>query len=314
MNGGGSESPPSGLGPNIGSIPTPQYDVNGANVTQGIFNSEAANGTQGLNSTNQVTPYGSLTYGITGSVMGPGGISIPQYTATQTLDPSQQATANLGTMFRQGAATQADQLQGMLPINQIGGAGQYGDQAYNALMARQNQQFALQQSALTQQLANEGAEAGSTAYQNAFIPLNQSRVDASNQAEINATQLGGMQQQQDIAGNQANLAEEAGLYGLGAPSIPGANYVNTPTTSVQPVNSNSNFQTQYGGQMQAYGTQAGGLTAGYQAQMQEYLQSLQAQQATQGGLFGLGGSVLGAGTLAAGKSAFGPGGYLSLAA
>jgi len=305
VNGGGSASPPSGLGPNIGSIPTPQYDVNGANVTQGIFNSEAANATQGLNSTNQVTPYGSLTYGISGSTMGPGGISIPQYTATQTMDPTDAATAASGEAFRSQAQGTANWLLDNHGYAPVGGSGQYGDQAYNDLMARQNQQFGLQQNALTQQLADQGVAAGSTAYQNAFIPLNQSRVDASNQAEINATQLGGMQQQEDIAGNQANLGMISGLYGMGAGSIPGANYVNTPTSSVQPVNSNSNFQTQYGGQMQAYGTQAEGLSAGYQAQMAQYLQSLQAQQATQGGLFGLGGSVLGAGTLVGGKALLG---------
>jgi hypothetical protein len=314
VNGGGSASPPSGLGPNIGSIPTPQYDVNGANNTQNLYNVGAATGTQGLNSTNQVTPYGSLTYGITGSVMGPGGVSIPQYTATQTMDPTDAATAAAGMNFRNQAQGTANDLLNYDQFSNVGGASAYGDQAYNDLMARQNQQFGIQQNALEQQLANQGVAAGSTAYQNAFIPLNQSRVDASNQAEINATQLGGMQQQQDITGNQANLATLGGLYGMGAGSIPGANYVNTPTTSVQPVNSNSNFQTQYGGQMQAYGTQAEGLTAGYQAQMAQYLQSLQAQQATQGGLFGLGGSILGAGTLAAGKSAFGAGGLLSLAA
>jgi hypothetical protein len=308
MNSAPSASAPSVGGPNIGSIPTPQYDVTGANNTQYGYNANTATATQGLNSTNQVTPYGSLTYGMTGGQTIDGQF-FPQYTATQTLNPADQATADMGTDFRQGAQADANTLQNQIGGgNVIGGASQYGDSAYNDLMSRQNQQFGIQTSALQQQLANQGVMAGSTAYQNAFIPLEQSQVDASNQAEINATQLGGMQQQQDIAGNQANLGDMAALYGMGAGAIPGASYVNTPQTSVQPVNSNSNFQTQNANNLQAYGAQAQGAMAGYQAQMQEYLQSLQAGQATQGGLFGLGGSVLGGASLAAGASAFGPGG------
>jgi hypothetical protein len=314
VNGGGSASPPSGLGPNIGAAPT--YDISGANNTQGIYNLAGATGTQQLNSTNQVTPYGSLNYGMTGGQM-INGQWVPQYTATQTLDPTDASTAAYGGTFRNQAQYAANALQNDSAsslLSPIGGASEYGDNAYNDLMSRQNQQFGIQQNALTQQLANQGVAAGSTAYQNAFIPLNQSRVDASNQAEINATQLGAQQQQEDITGRNATLGEMGTLYGMGAGAIPSPNYVNTPTTSVQPVNSNSNFQTGYQGDLTGYTTQAQGAMAGYQAQMAQYLQSLQAQQATQGGLFGLGGSVLGAGTLAAGKSAFGPGGLLSLAA
>ena len=79
------------------------------------------------------------------------------------------------------------------------------DKAYQDLMARQNQQFDQQDKSLQQQLANQGLTPGSEAYNRAYQPLNQARVDASNQSDLSANTL----QQQLIA--QANAARTQGI-------------------------------------------------------------------------------------------------------
>lgn len=81
---------------------------------------------------------------------------------------------------------------------------QGNQQAYDALMARQNTGFDQQEDALKTQLANQGIAPGSEAYNRAMQPLQQSRVDATNQATINA---GALQQQQFDMGLQANQTQ-----------------------------------------------------------------------------------------------------------
>ncbi len=62
---------------------------------EGQWNTTTAQTQQAMNMVGQNTPYGSLTYNQTGttSITGPNGqqISVPQYTATQTFTPGQQA-------------------------------------------------------------------------------------------------------------------------------------------------------------------------------------------------------------------------------
>jgi hypothetical protein len=77
------------------SAPAPPDPVATA-AAQGNMNQNTATTQQLLNMTNQVTPDGSLTYNQSGnnSFTGADGKSytVPQFTATQTLSPTQQAS------------------------------------------------------------------------------------------------------------------------------------------------------------------------------------------------------------------------------
>lgn len=160
-----------------------------------------------------------------------------QWTSTITLDPAQQslldsqnrisqsmagtAEQNLGRVGQAQAndfstaglpslngSPNANNVQGQINMNGVGnvaGADQFGaykDKAYQDLMSRQNQQFDQQDKAMQQQLANQGIAPGSEAWNRAYQPLNQSRVDASNQSDLSANAL-----QQSLI-NQANAAQQ----------------------------------------------------------------------------------------------------------
>jgi hypothetical protein len=94
----------------------------------------------------------------------------------------------------------------------------YRDNAYNDLMSRQNQQFNQQDESLQQRLANQGLTPGSEAYNRAYQPLNQSRVDASNQADLASHQLQNQYFNEALASNQNQFGQNAaqGAFGNAA--------------------------------------------------------------------------------------------------
>src|SRR6187401_667146 len=108
----------------FGSAPTPPNPVATA-AGQTATNIGTAQANTALNNMNQVTPYGSLTYdntqagnyqfldATTGNTW-----TIPRWTATQTLSPTQQNIANLGQQSQTNlaglAANQSGMLQGLL--------------------------------------------------------------------------------------------------------------------------------------------------------------------------------------------------------
>src|SRR5262249_51840944 len=158
----------------------------------------------------------------------------------------------------------------------------------------------LQDQALQSRLANQGVAAGSDAYKNAYIPLNQARVDASNQAALSASQLAGQRQQQDITSHNVPMQTMGSLYGLSS-GLPSPSFLNTPTSQIEPVDQGAYELANYQGQMAGYQTQAQAAAQAYQAQLQA---QMQAQNGMMGGFFGLGGSILGGLGTAAGASAF----------
>jgi hypothetical protein len=123
-------------------------------------------------------------------------------------------------------------------------------------------------------------------------------VDASNQASLTASQLAGQNLQQDITSHNVPMQQMQSLYGMGS-GQPTANYVNTGSYGINPVDVSGLALGGYQGQLAGYNAQV-------QAAMQQYQAQMNAQQGTMGGLFGLGGSVLGG--LAMNRGLFGLGG------
>jgi len=265
-------------------------DQSKSNVQTGIANATLGN-------TNQVTPYGNLTYAETGG-KDVGGNWVPSYTATQTLSPEQQQIYNKTTGLQSGAldtgATALQQVNNAvgtplnfnnapkLPTDQT----QLKDEAYKALTARSNQDLDHQTELQKSMLANQGLAVGGEAYNNAMIPLERARVDASNQATINSGNIASqnLSQAQTLRNQYINEAQ---------------------TTRNQPIQDLTALLGFGGGVQQptyATPTQAqiantdvvSPQIAAYQGQMNAYNQNMQSSNAAMGGLFGLGGSALSA--------------------
>lgn len=275
---GGGGSPPQA--PNPAQVSQQQ--------TQSNVQTAIANAT--LGNTNQVTPTGSLKYDVTGGTHTADGTFIPSYTATQTLSPEQQAIYDKTT----GLQTQALGL-GPKVLQNVGDTintplpdvGKLRDDAYNALTARSTQALDRQETAQKAQLANQGIEAGSTAYDNALRPIEQGRVDASNQGVIGAGNVAGQNLAQAQQIHNQPLSDYSALLGFGG-GVQSPTYAPASAGTVAPTDVSGNAWNAYNGQLQ------------------QYQQGQSQSNALMGGLFGLGGSVLGglAGSFA------GPGGAM----
>jgi len=280
-----------------------------ANVLAGVD-------TMRLNNVNQITPYGNLSYAETGGTHDWNGNWIPQFTATQTLSPEQKAIYDKTTGLQSGALDTAKTALGNVnsalstPLNfdglqEIKDQGQFRDDAYNAISARGSKSIADAENAQKVQLANGGVAAGSDAYARGLREYGEARNDLANTALLGATQLAGENINQAVGLRNQGINERltlrnqpiqdlTALLGFGG-GVTQPNFVNTPQSQVQATDV------------------TGPAIAQYQAQLQRQQQQAQSSNALMGGLFGLGGSILG-GTLAGplggkiGGSLFGLGG------
>jgi hypothetical protein len=130
-----------------------------------------------LNQTNQVTPWGNLTYSQSGSTsykdpLTGKMITVPRFTATQTLTPHQQALLAQEQEF--------DKLYNQIALNQTGrigthlsepfdyNAGEYEGWAGNLYDTLNTESNARQSAALDTKLKAQGLQPGSAAYDDAM--------------------------------------------------------------------------------------------------------------------------------------------------
>ncbi len=296
------------MGGGAASAPTPPNPQQvSADQTRSNVNTAVANAT--LGNTNQVTPYGNLTYAQTGG-QSVDGNWVPSYTATQTLSPEQQQIYNSTTALQNQALGQIapqllNRVQGTVgtPLSYAGASALPTDQtqlrndAYNALTARSTEDLNRQQDQQKTQLANQGIGAGTEAYNAAMLPIERARTDASNQATINAGNVAGqnLSQAESLRGSQiaditnlrnSPLQDYSALLGLGGGVTP-AQYAPPSAGQVAPTDVSSNYYNSYNGALQQYQTQQG------------------QQNALLGGLFGLGGAAAGVAGLYGGRKLFG---------
>lgn len=243
------------------------------------MNQNTATTQQLLNMTNQVTPDGSLTYNQTGSnsFVGADGktYSVPQFTATQTLSPTQQILKDLTdktkTNIGQIGVDQSAKIGGILGTN----VNLNNDAVENRLMdlgtKRLNPQFARDEEALRTRLANSGIRAGSDAWNAEMQRFGQTKNDATNQLLLAGR---GQSINEILTERNQPLNEISALMSGSAVSQP--NFASTPQTQVA-------------------GTDYAGMVANnYNAQNQQYQAKLGQQNAMMGGLFGLTGTLGGA--------------------
>lgn len=243
-------------------------------AAQTASNQQTAKSQTELNSINQVTPDGSLTYTQNGTYAD----GTPKFTATTALSGSNQNIYDTGQVTKQNLAelgsTQSAKLNTLLGTpfsvdNSI------ADKITSLGKQRLDPQWQANQTAFDAQMANQGIQPGSEAYNNAYKNFSQSKNDAYNSLYLNGDQQA---EQESIAQRNQPINEITALMSGSQVSQP--SFTNTPTTQVA-------------------GTDVAGIT---QSAFGDNMQNAQMQNSTNnammGGLFGLAGAgVTGGATL-----------------
>jgi len=199
-----------GLGPAPSAPAAPDYRAAAQETAAG--NLEAARQATAANRVNQVTPYGNLSYAITGA--DPYGN--PTWTATQTLSPAQQqlldyqnqASLGLGKLAGQGLGYVENMLQTPFNTAALPSTGFNPSQTYQeAYMQRLAPQLQMGREQLAQDLANKGIDIGSKAYENAMRMQGQRENDLLAAATTQGFGVG-QQARQSALQEQAYLRNE----------------------------------------------------------------------------------------------------------
>jgi hypothetical protein len=235
---------------------------------QGVMNQQTAIAQTELNNQNQVTPYGSINYNQTGTASD----GTPQFTATTQLSPAMQSLADSNISNAQGNSN----LEGSLLNNASSAMSKPLDLGWSATEANLDAlgrktldpQMAQQNAALEQKLASQGVTQGSEAWNNAMQNQNNASAAAYNNLYL--------------TGHQQAVNDLTSQY-------------NSPLNALTALRANS--QVSQPGVGQTAATAQTGIQAPNYAGLvqQNYQNQLQASNASMGGLFGLGGSLLGAG-------------------
>ncbi len=249
--------------------PAPPDPTNTSNAQLG-YNTQAARAQMGMNQTNQVTPYGSLTYSQNG--VNPDGT--PRYQATTSLSTGQQhlvdKQAELGNTFANLAQSQASQLGGVLgqPVNLTNDAveGRLMELGRSRLDPMLQRQWQAQEA----DLLNRGIGMDSEAYDRERTRFDERQNDAYNQLLLTGR---GQSVNEILGARNQSIQELQALLGGAQPVMP--SFQNTPQVSI------------------ASPDYASAVNSNYQGQLQAANAKNQANSAMLGGLFGLGGTALG---------------------
>jgi hypothetical protein len=253
-----------------GSAP-PAPDYAGAATATAAGNLEAARATAAANRTNQVTPYGNLTYTANPGT-DPYGNTL--YTATQTLSPAQEGILKSTNVLNQGLMDTANTglnyantvlSQPGIDTSKLAQTGINPGQSYqDAIMSRLSPQIERENAALEQQLANRGIAAGTDAYNQAKTLQAQKQNDLLNSATVTGMNTG-------LAANQQGFQQAA--YNQMQP-INVINALRTGSQVQNPQFANTPMQANTAGP-----DLLGAANASYQNQLNAY----NAQQAAGGG-------------------------------
>lgn len=251
--------------------PPPAPDPVATAKAQGAMNKETAIAQAGLNSTNQITPDGSLTYTQSGTWAD----GTPQYTATTALSGSNQGIYDTSQVTKQNIANIGKDQSARIG-DLLGKPLTLGNEATEARLmelgsARLTPQFAKDEEALRTRLANSGIRAGSAAFDSEMGRLGQNKNDAINQLLLTGR---GQANQEIMAERNAPINEISAL--LSGSQVANPAFTSTPQTQVA--------GTDY----------AGMVRDNYNAQMQGYNAQMSQSNAAMGGMFGLAGTLGGA--------------------
>ena len=267
----------------MGSAPSapPPPDPYAVAAAQGAQNRMAGVDQSRMNNVSQYTPYGSIVYtekpreGINGSMLG--GVYIPQFEARTTLSPAMQKL--LDSNLANSQATSG--VESGLLKNASANIQKPLDLSYGATEENLNRlgrntldpQFEQQKLQLNQQLANQGLTPGSEGWNYA---------------------------QKAFGQNQASAYNDLYLRGHGQAVSDIMNQYNSPINTLSALRGNTQVSQPGIGALAPTAQSAinppdlqGAVYKSYDAQMQNAQMQAQSQNAMLGGLFGLGGSLLG---------------------
>lgn len=264
--------------PSAPAAPDPVATANAQTNT----NIASAVGSQMINMVNQSTPQGSLDYTKTGNntyqeTDANGQVhtyTIPQFTATQTYSPQEQALFNLNNQTQQNIAQigvqQSQNIGNLLntPLDLSNNA--IEDQLYSEYSPRVNTQQANQLNSLQSQLSAQGVTQGSAAYNNAMNLNSQANNDQWNQLYLN----GRSQADQELVTQRQEPINEIDALMSGS-QVSNPTYGSTPSTSIAPANYEGDVQSSYADQLASYNA------------------NLSANNAMMGGIFGTAGALAG---------------------
>lgn len=253
---------------------TPQAPDPGQTASaQGQWNSFTAQQGQAMNMVGQNTPYGSLAYNQTGSstMIDPNGkeISVPQFTATQTFSPSQQAIFDKTQAAQGNIAGLAEQQSGMLK-DYLAKPFQFDNQdaadwSYDLASSRILPQQKRDTEAMQRQLLQRGLRPGTAQYDAEMTRVSNGQTDQLNQLALN----GRSQAFNEAAYTRSSpINEVTSLLGNSQVTQPGQTFTSTP-------------------QSQVGGVDYSGLVS------QNYQNQVSQNNAQMGGMFGLGGALAG---------------------
>lgn len=245
---------------------------------QSAMNIDTAIAQQLVNSTNQVTPQGSLTYtqdGFNTFVNDAGKtVKIPKFTSTQTYSPDQQklydintqADINTATLGRDQSAKLVDLLSRPVDLNNDA----VESRLFDLGTKRLNPEFARDEEALRTRLINSGIRQGSDAYNSEMEMFNQRKNDA-----LNSLALSGRSQALSELLQERNQPINEITALMSGSQVSAPNWAQTPQAGVA--------GTDY----------AGMVRDNYNQQLQRAQMKAQSQNAMMGGLFGIAGAAAG---------------------
>ena len=229
---------------------------------QGEMNQNTATTQQLLNMTNQVGPDGSLIYSQTGNNTFTGAdgktYTVPQFTATQTLSPTQQLLKDLTDKTKsnlgQIGVDQSAKIGALLGTNMKLGNEETEGRLMDLGSKRLDPMFARNEDALRTRLANQGIQPGAAAWNAEMTQFQQGRNDAYNQLLLTGR---GQANQELLTERNQPINEISALMSGSQVSMP--NFINTPQTLVGCVDYMGAVQDQYKAQMAAHNAQMGGM-------------------------------------------------------
>lgn len=269
----------------LGGAPSPPAapDPAATSAAQTASNKETALYNYGLNNPNYNTPLGSLSTTVDTSDP-----NQPRGTSNVTLSPDQQTLLNNQNQQSIGLSNLANQLQGRVgdsldqPLPSSNDINSISQNASDAYYAKQKQyldpQYDQAQQQLDSKLANQGIATGSEAYNNDQNNLARQKQSAYDTAQNNAITQGPANAQQLFALtaeqrsqplNELNALRTGSQVSM--PQVPGQTPSNAAPTDVS-----GNINNAYAQNLGAYNAQLG------------------SSNSLTSGLFGLGGSALGA--------------------
>jgi hypothetical protein len=245
------------------STPKPPDPMETAQAQAGL-NQSTATTQQLLNMTNQVNPWGTVTYDQTGNntFTDSNGrtVSVPQFTQTTSYNPAQQAIfdkttetqTNLANLGADQSARFRDYLDQPFQFNNQDAADWSYDLASSRILPQQQQN----QQALESQLINQGIRPGTAAWNSEMQRLTNANTDQLNQLALNGR---GQAFNEALTTRNQPINEIGALLSGSQIANPGQASSATPQTSVGGVDYTGLVNQNYQAQLANSGGMLGGL-------------------------------------------------------